>query len=559
MVEMHTETPPMTHANVRALSRASTLVLAAGLAASGGCSTFNSPTANGEREMNQPAPAYTVSNVGTQNSTQGSARQQTFYTGEQANYAAPIRSPQPMTAQNTPTQQFQPTHQGQPFAATPNYDAQPTRHSGTGAVIDTSALSERGDISGLQANTWADIGGGWKMVNAATTAEGPNSQFKTKNFQNLENDGTLFTNNPYASRTSRSGDMSADLYDNVLGKAIPREAAFADQGKNTENVRQVTYTHFGADFDPMVSKDGTKVIYASTQHRETADIYIKDINSRIITRLTSHAAQDVMPSISPNGRYISFASNRSGTWDLYMMPTNGGTPVQLTSDTTHDLHPSWSPDGSKIVFSRLGQTSGRWELWVMDVDSPAGLQFIGYGLFPDWSPVSGTGQGGTDQIAFQRSRERGDRAFSVWTIDYTETPGNAMRETEIISSPTHALINPSWSPDGEFVLYSSVPNNESWQAGPTGAPNQTDIWMIGNDGRGRVQLVGGSSINLMPVWGSNQHIYFVSDRSGVENLWSISVAEAAATANAQRPNSRTNRSNTGFATVPTFGGETGTD
>ncbi len=539
----------MTPTNDRCRQSAA-LVLAAGLALAGGC-TFSTNSAEGYN----PEPSY--ESYQTTRTTSGTtARDGTFYTDERLAYDAPAtRSPASIGGlQSNATSTYKatrPVYNGEPFAATPDYGA-----AGPGAMIDSSALAERGDIEGLSNNTWADVGGGWKMVNAATNAEGRTIHPRT--FRNLENDGTLFTNDPRASRQAQSGDISANLYDQVLGNAIPREADFADQGKNTENVRQVTFTNFGADFDPMVSRDGTKILYSSTQHRETSDIYIKEIDSRVVTRLTADPGQDVMPSISPNGRYIAFASNRSGTWDIYMMPTSGGTPVQLTNDTTHDLHPSWSPDGTRLVFSRLGQSSGRWELWVMDIDSPSGLQFIGYGLFPEWAPVSGTGRNMTDQIVFQRSRERGDRAFSVWMIDYTDLPGNAMRETELVSSPTHALINPSWSPDGDFVLYAAVPNSESNGASPMGSPQSTDVWMIGNDGRGRVKVVGGSSVNLMPVWGSNDHIYFVSDRNGVENLWSLSVAEAAATANAQRPNARS-RQNTDFATVPTFPGAPGTD
>lgn len=510
------------------LARPAFLAMIAGTVAAGGCAMSPSRSTGSNRASQSPAHADIT------------PRSETFYAADRASGGSP------------PVQTFASHHPDPQPGMTRSTGVMPgpaIGRTGPGVVIDTSALAETGQYQGLQANTWADIGGGWQMMNAATEAETRTApSFAQRNFQNLENDGTLFTNNPYASRTSRSGDMSAELYDHVLGGTLPREADFPDQGKNTENVRQVTFTNFGADFDPMISRDGTRVIYSSTQHRETADIYIKDVNSRIVTRLTSDPAQDVMPAISPDGQFIAFASNRSGTWDLYMMPTTGGTPVQLTNDTTHDLHPSWSPDGSKVVFSRLGQNSGRWELWVMDMHNAGGLQFIGYGLFPTWSPVSGSGLGGTDQIVFQRSRERGDRAFSIWTIDYSERPGNAMREAEIINSPTHALINPSWSPDGEFILYAAVPNSESWQAGPTGTPEQTDLWMIGNDGRGRVKLVGGTSVNLMPVWGANQEIFFVSNRSGVENLWAISVADAVTTANAQRPGAR----QTDFATAPTF-------
>lgn len=347
----------------------------------------------------------------------------------------------------------------------------------------------------------------------------------------------------------RNPDLSAAMYGELIGTDVPTEAEYDDQNVSTENVRRVTFTHTGSDFDPYVSNDGTQVVFASTQHRETADIYIKDLFGRTVTRLTSSPAQDVMPALSPDGGYIAFASDRSGSWDLYMMPATGGQPVRLTDDATHDLHPSWSPDGSQIAFSRLGQSSGRWELWVLDIGNPASLRFIGYGLFPEWSPVPGGGTDNADRILFQRSRERGERSFSVWTLDYNPTTGNAGRETEIISSSNHALINPSWSPDGRFIAYASVPPAGGTQ-GITG--DASAIWVIGADGRGHVQVVGGSTTDLMPCWSTNNDLIFVSDRGGIDSLWTIELDGPMRTAMAQRgePIDRNSRPVVG---VPTDG------
>lgn len=323
-------------------------------------------------------------------------------------------------------------------------------------------------------------------------------------------------------RTVRNpGNLGLTMFGEVEGTT----ERYADEGVNTSNVRRVSFADIGADFDPDVTRDGSKVVFASTQHRVKADLYIKDAYSRTVTRLTDHPAQDVMPAVSPDGEYVAFCSDREGSWDLFVMPTSGGNPVRLTSETTHDLHPTWSPDGTRLAFSRFGEVSGRWEIWVMDVASPAGLQFIGYGLFPEWCPVSATGQDGTDRIAFQRSRERGDRSFSLWTVDYSFRTGSAGRETEVVSSPDRALINPSWSPDGEFLLYAAV--EREGQGG-------SSLWMIGADGRGAVQFVGGTTTDLMPTWGANNHVFFVSDRSGAENIWAIEVGQSVRTANVQR-------------------------
>ena len=49
---------------------------------------------------------------------------------------------------------------------------------------------------------------------------------------------------------------------------------------------------------------------------------------------------------------------------------------------------------------------------------------------------------------------------------------------------------------------------------------------IGADGNGKVNLVGGNGASLMPAWSSDGTIYFVSNRGGAENIWSLSSAGA---------------------------------
>lgn len=357
-----------------------------------------------------------------------------------------------------------------------------------------------------------------------------------------------FTDSTQSPAALRSGDISAFVYANAMGIELPSEST-GDAVRATVNVRQVTSSYAGSDFDPSVSPDGRYLVFASTQHRPTADIYLKSNNGSVVTRLTDDPAQDVMPAVSPDGNYIAFASDRTGSWDLFIMPFEGGKVVQLTAESAHDLHPTWSPDGRQVAFCRLGQQSGRWEIWVKDVMSDAGPQFIGFGLFPEWCPVAGTGIAGADQILFQRSRERGDRAFSVWTLDFNPIPGTAGRETEIAAGPNQALINPSWSPDGKFVTFAAVPNSQSWSQGGNARPESSTIWMVSKAGTGKIKLTDGDTIDLMPVWGRNNDIFFVSNMDGQDHLWSMELTPAIRAASVTMPDIASS-----FATVPTDNG-----
>ena len=288
---------------------------------------------------------------------------------------------------------------------------------------------------------------------------------------------------------------------------------------SVDGLTQITFASEGADFDPRVSRDGQTLVFASTQHRATADLYIKKIGSRAVTQLTNSASNHVMPAISPDGKRIAFASDRNGSWQLFVMGAAGGRAIQLSPDNACDLHPTWSPDGKKLAFCRLGTVSGRWEMWVVDSNNPATAEFIGYGMFPVWCPVAGTGEGGTDKIAYQRGKERGDRAFGLWTVDYK--PGFVSSPTEIVSGTGNAAINPNWSPDGQFIAYATVKPGSSASAG---------VWIVAADGSVNVNLTGGAggSSDMSPWWGKDGRVYFVSDRSGTDNIWSVGTDRAMA-------------------------------
>lgn len=283
----------------------------------------------------------------------------------------------------------------------------------------------------------------------------------------------------------------------------------------TENIQQITFATEGSDFDPVITPDGQRVVFASTRHRPTADIYIQTIHGTAVTQLTSDPAHDVMPAISPDGKRIAFSSNRNGSWDIYIMNVEGGQAVQVTSDTSAELHPSWSADGTHLAYCRLAENADRWEIWVADLNRPAARTFITFGLFPEWHPFE-------RRILFQRSRERGDRYFSIWTVDYVD--GEGVSPTEVASSSIAAVINPTWSRDGRFIACSTAFLGD--EGDPTNAPDFADIWMLDAHGANRTNLTGGFFVNIMPAWGLDNELYFVSNRTGADTVWSIDPSQA---------------------------------
>lgn len=356
------------------------------------------------------------------------------------------------------------------------------------------------------------------------------------------------TNYDRARANGRAGTPSElNLFSDVVSQSLPTEVAFNGQSPDTANRTQVTFTHEGSDFDPVVTRDGGLMLFASTQHRPTSDIYARPIDSQVVTQLTQHPANDAMPMPSPDGQRIAFCSDRNGNWDIFIMPRNGGAAVQITHEGAHELHPSWSPNGQELVFSRLGEVSGRWELWTVNLANPGVAHFIGFGLFPEWCPVGGTGAGGSDKIVFQRARERGERAFSVWTLDYQN--GVARNQSQVAFSNHSALINPTWSPDGQRVVYASVPNPSEWDTFEDAQPEFAALHMIDAFGHGQVTLTGDGFVDLMPFWSNENQVFFVSNRTGGENIWAVNATDAVFAATGHQYG----HGNTGFANVtPNF-------
>jgi Tol biopolymer transport system component len=95
---------------------------------------------------------------------------------------------------------------------------------------------------------------------------------------------------------------------------------------------------------PSFSPDGGRIAYQKGPTGGNTDIFVKNLTTGVITRVTFSTAADGHPSWSPDGVRIAFMSKRTGARQVFTMKAaTGGDVVRLsTGNYTEDYDPSWT-------------------------------------------------------------------------------------------------------------------------------------------------------------------------------------------------------------------------
>lgn len=236
--------------------------------------------------------------------------------------------------------------------------------------------------------------------------------------------------------------------------------------------------------------------------RSGAALALKSAN---FTQLTRTPGQEIYPSLSPDGKYLVYASDEDGDMDIYLQRVSGATPINLTRDSAaDDSQPAFSPDGEQIVFRSEREGGG---VFVMGATGENVRRLIDHGHNPAWSPDG-------REIAFSdgsfiRPSERGNypSPLSVYLLAGGET--RRVTETD--------AVQPNWSPTGRRIAFWGVKGG-----------GQRDIWTVSAQGGEPVTVTDDAALDWNPIWSPDGHyLYFVSDRGGSMNLWRVPIEEAS--------------------------------
>jgi Periplasmic component of the Tol biopolymer transport system len=151
--------------------------------------------------------------------------------------------------------------------------------------------------------------------------------------------------------------------------------------KSTGATRRVRFpgnTVIGPAFLP-----GRKILVSLSMGRNPG-IFLLDEQLRRERAVENSASIDVSPSVDASGTYMAFVSSRMGNPHVFLKNLRSGGVTRVTYNGRYNTEPSISPDGTHIVFSRM--ESGGHRIFVYDVERRTETQ-ITHGPGSDEQPA----------------------------------------------------------------------------------------------------------------------------------------------------------------------------
>jgi Tol biopolymer transport system component/serine/threonine protein kinase len=214
-------------------------------------------------------------------------------------------------------------------------------------------------------------------------------------------------------------------------------------------------------------------------------------------QVTTSAALESEPAISPDGTRIAYSANEAGQMDIYVIDVRGGKPLRLTDHSSADTGPAWFPDGSAIAF--VSKRSGQESIWRVGQMGGSATLLVPSAYDPAFSPDG-------RWIAFTRADSSGFDPIMVAPVEQMAMAraltGRDMPAGTGLAAHRHA----AWSNDGREIAFSA------WD----------DLWIVPLDHGTPMRLTSGGTRDREPCYSPDGRvIYFSSYREGISALWRI--------------------------------------
>jgi serine/threonine protein kinase/Tol biopolymer transport system component len=278
-------------------------------------------------------------------------------------------------------------------------------------------------------------------------------------------------------------------------------------GATGESVKRLT--DFG--FNPAWSPDGREIAVAtegvfSPRSRSSLSRIVR-INVATGAQQPLGVQDGVQPAWSPRGLRIAFwgvaqPGHRRVIWTI---PVDGGSPATVVDDAFYNWSPAWSPDGRFLYFA--SDRSGSMNLWRVAVDERSG-RVLGapqpITTSSEWSALPSLSRDGHRLIYATEI----NRSF-VELVPFNPETAQVDGPPALAYQGARAIRSCDVSPDGGWLAL--------WASSPA-----EDLLLIRPDGGDLRQLTNDPERDRTPYWSPDgRRILFSSNRSGKYEAWTI--------------------------------------
>ncbi len=280
------------------------------------------------------------------------------------------------------------------------------------------------------------------------------------------------------------------------------------------------------DAYPMLSPDGARIVFQSNRSGNM-ELYTAKPDGSDSRQLTHTIYDEGTPAWSPNGKLILYAAElEGGNEEVFVMDADGTNVRRLTNHPLSDGHPHWFADGSRILFNSARTTpdpaapwNRQWhEIFSMKPDGTDVRQITHCRSVCTYGVAAPAG----DRIAYRKVTD--DPGFN-W--DLTMGQRNSEVFTSNIDGSNEVNVSrsaafdgwPMWSPDGEWLLFSSNRN---------GHPLVGELFVVKADGSDLRQISASKESLVQPTWSLDGRTIYAAQYTLDEEAASIVVLQVPA-------------------------------